>query len=75
MNDIEEFDDSVVIKVMIDGGCKLCDYAIEQWNSGKYNLPELRPAYVKRWSLIKDRIRVLGRSFKVESETIERRDQ
>lgn len=58
-----------VINVMIDGGDRLCDYATEQWMSGKYDngredLMPMRSENLQRWAEIRKRIRELGRELK-----------
>lgn len=59
-----------VINVMIDGGERLCDYATEQWVSGKYDSRDaelsdaMRKENLQRWSEIRKRIRELGRELK-----------
>lgn len=55
-----------VIKVMIDGGERLCDWATEQWVSGKYDgndlsLADMRKENLLRWTEIRRQIRVLGK--------------
>lgn len=67
----DQIDDSEVVQMMMDGGEKLCDYAIAQWNSGKYNLPDQTPIYVKKYSLIKMRMAELGRLLKQELKNAE----
>ena len=56
--------DAEVKKIMIDGGKRLCDYAIEQWVSGKYSTGgkfiqkewNYRQLNIQRWKEIKNRI-------------------
>lgn len=65
-----QVDTREVIKVMVDGGNKLCDYATEQWLSGKYDGgdPELSAAMrrenLQRWAEIHRQISVLGKQLK-----------
>ncbi len=50
---------------MVDGGEKLCDYAINQWSSGKYELPyAATQENIARWYSIKSRISTLGLELK-----------
>jgi len=57
--------DEEILKIMIDGGEKLCDYALDLWITDKYKLGEAaRQQNMKRWSEIKGRIRPLARSIK-----------
>lgn len=50
-----------VLGIMVDGGKKLCDYAIEQWSSYKYSFHQpptiedekMRQEYMMRWRKIK----------------------
>jgi hypothetical protein len=58
-----------VIDVMIDGGERLCDYATDQWLSGKYDRgaessDAMQKENLQRWSEIRKRIRRLGRELK-----------
>lgn len=54
--------DSEVWGVMRDGGIRLCDYAEQQWRSGKYD--QMSDAETKeniqRWRYIRQRIRKLA---------------
>jgi hypothetical protein len=60
-----EVKDCEVIKIMIDGGEKLCDYAIEQWIGDKYKLGEdMRRESILRWNKIKSRIRPLVKELR-----------
>lgn len=62
-----QVDTREVINIMIDGGNKLCDYATEQWLSGKYgdNDPDqylaMRKENLQRWAEIRRRISELGK--------------
>jgi hypothetical protein len=58
-----------VINVMVDGGKKVCDYAEEQWLSGKYDgddpkLADMRRDNLKRWSEIRKQINVLAKQLR-----------
>jgi len=57
--------DQEVIKVMMDGGRRLCDYARAQWTSGKYGLDhDTNYENVRRWNEIEHRISTLGALLK-----------
>lgn len=57
--------DSEVIGVMKDGGRQLCEYAREQWYSGKYgNDQKMKQENLKRWREIENRIPELARLLK-----------
>lgn len=61
-----EVTDSEVLQVMIDGGKKLCDYAIEQWEGTKYQMSEAqRLEYKTRWKKIKEMITPLSKNIKL----------
>ena len=65
-----QVDTREVIKVMIDGGNKLCDYATEQWLSGKYSDSDpdlaatMRKENLQRWAEIRRRIGELGKELR-----------
>lgn len=65
-----QVDTREVIKIMVDGGNKLCDYATDRWVSGKYDGgdPELsatmRRENLQRWAEIRRQISVLGKQLK-----------
>lgn len=65
-----QVDTREVISIMIDGGNKLCDYATDQWLSGKYdsNDPDqsfaIRKENLQRWAEIRRRISELGKELR-----------
>lgn len=54
--------DDEVLGIMIDGGVKLCDYAIEKWISDGYGMShEVKQQYIRRWRAIQQRVREIGK--------------
>ena len=63
-----DISDKEVIKIMVDGGEKLCDHAIEQWEGYKYGHDyDLRQGNLLRWKTIKSRIRGIAKEIKEET--------
>jgi hypothetical protein len=61
----DEVTDEEVINAMVDGGRKLCEYAIEQWTKDKYGMGhETNQAYIQRWRKISSRMGELGKEWK-----------
>ena len=61
----QEVSNGEVVRIMIDGGKKLCDYALEQWIANKYQMDEeARRYHITRWKVIKDRITVVGHALR-----------
>ena len=62
---MEPVSDSEVLKIMIDGGEKLCDYALAKWISNAYGTDnETRQESIMRWNEVRRRIRVVAKQFK-----------
>lgn len=65
---IEEPTDKEVLNTLLDGGVRLCDYAIEQWESGKYrSTPEDIASNRRRWRSMKDRMREIVNDLKAKA--------
>lgn len=57
--------DAEVLGIMADGGRKLCDYALEQWWSGKYGLDHAATqVMIAEWKEKQARIGPLTRRLK-----------
>lgn len=55
---MQPISDSEVIKVMVDGGERLCDHALTQWINDAYKLSEdVRQENITRWNALRRRIR------------------
>ena len=73
---MNEITDQEVFQIMIDGGEKLCDYALTQWISGKYCGPrpwsesdeDMRQENIRRWNKIKGKIRPLAKKMRSRYE-------
>ena len=69
---MNEVTDSEVLQIMIDGGERLCDYALDKWIAGDYCGPrpwsdqeeKMRQAFILRWKKTRTRMRELGRKIK-----------
>jgi hypothetical protein len=68
-----EISDREVIGIMVDGGKRVCDHAIEQWLSGKYDFPapeyaeenrKRRREHEQRWKAIRERIGEIAKRIK-----------
>jgi hypothetical protein len=63
--------DEEILNIMVDGGEKLCDYAITQWASYKYatypnptqNDEDTRRESLLRWNQLKSQIRPLAKKL------------
>jgi len=64
------FDDDDVINIMVDGGKRLCDYALEQWIGDKYKMgEEVRHQYIAEWKAKKARISPIAKEWKQQIKT------
>ena len=57
--------DKEVIGVMVSGGEKLCDYALQKWIAGDYGGGDMRIEYIDRWNNIRSRIREIANAIPV----------
>lgn len=65
--DLGDITDEEVIGIMVDGGKKLCEYAVTQWATNKYQMDHATNlAHIARWRRIGTRIAELGRELKAE---------
>jgi len=56
--------DDEVLRIMVDGGKRLCEYAITQWTADKYGLGhEENYRHIARWKKISSRMSDLRRIF------------
>lgn len=57
--------DEEVIRIMLDGGRKLCDYAMGQWTGNKYQMSHEECLYnYQRWRHIRDRMKIVADSLR-----------
>ena len=70
---MEEITDREVVKIMVDGGERLCEYALEKWIGNAYQTDEkTRQEYIQRWKAIKARIRPLSKRLTADTILIEK---
>lgn len=66
---LDPISDTETIGVMVDGGLKVCEYAIARHERNHYKLSgELRNAHLRRWGLLRSRIREMGRTMQELTE-------